>query len=101
MALNDFQKIDTFEKLRSPVQQLANEIYRNYVRQSAGSEFLDSMDAADLTAIGITNPSPEWTAIVDFRNMLNELESFFAGDAVTPVKNPLNVINALRNMLAV
>jgi len=96
MALTEIQqptKMDFYHKLRSAATAINN--FSNQWRDL--SEFIGFVDTADLDSIGVPTGQIR-TDLVNFRTLLDELNSFMDGDNVTPTNVPTAVIDKLRNM---
>lgn len=97
MALTEIQ-IPQKEYFYRDVRKLANEIAGGMSRFKAAADFINHMTAADLDAMGVPSGQTR-TDLVDMKNMLNELVSYFEGNTVEPVKTPADVIDRLRSMI--
>lgn len=71
MPLTDLQR-PTIERLYRDVQSIADEMTSRMLRWQEASEFIQTMDAADLDAIGVPAGQIR-TDLQDFRVALDEL----------------------------
>lgn len=102
MALTELQ-LPTKTELYQNLRALANETRRFMERIEAASDFISRIDAGDL-ALMTPIPAPTGQVVVDMvdlKNLLAELVSLFAGNAVTPAKNPKEVVDKIRQMLVI
>lgn len=99
MALTELQlptKTEFYQNLRS----LANEMRRAMERWEAASDFINDVQTADLDAMAVPEGDVR-THMVDMKNTLAEFVTLFTGNPVTPVKNPKDVVDKIRQMLVV
>lgn len=79
------------------VQNIAGEVSQAKHRWGLVASFLNSMGSADLDAMGVAAGQVR-TDLVDLSNLLNEIVSLLDNTAVTPVKDPQPVLDAIRRM---
>lgn len=87
-------------ELYRDIRSIAGEISRYMLRWKEAADFINTLTAADLDAMGVPAGQVR-TDLVDIKQVLNELVAYYNGGAVTPVKNPDSVIDKLRVMLTV
>lgn len=80
------------------IRSLANDVALRAARWKEAADFINTMTTADLDAMGVPAGQAR-TDLVDFKNLLNEIVSYYGGNAVTPVKNPDTVVDKLRTMI--
>jgi len=101
MALSELQKTRTSKsKLYDEVNQIANFLAQANARYQAVSDYINKVSAQDLTDLGITD-SNVITRLTQLRVVMNELNSYYAGNAVTPSVAPQTVIDDLRSMIVI
>lgn len=97
MPLTELQqptKVDLYRDLQS----VAGEIRSRMERWRLAADYIGTMDAADLDAIGVPVGDIR-TDLQEFRTCLNEIVSLLEGNAVTPTNNPSDVMDKIRRML--
>lgn len=99
MALTELQ-IPTKAEFYRDMRSLANLIAQQKLKYQEAADFINRVQAADLDAMGVPAGQIR-TDLVDLKNVLNELVSYYNGNAVTPAKNPDTVVDSLRTMIIV
>ena len=99
MALTEIQ-LPPKTEFYANVSSVASEIKRSMLRWRALSEFIADVDTGDLDAMGVPAGNIRLD-LQDFRTTIDEILSFFEGNAVTPSKNPEQVMDKVRRMLVI
>lgn len=99
MALTELQ-IPTKAEFYRDMRSLANLIAQQKLKYQEAADFINRVQSADLDAMGVPAGQIR-TDLVDLKNVLNELVSYYNGNAVTPAKNPDTVVDSLRTMIIV
>ena len=100
MALSPIQKQKygaTPDVLYNEVRGICNEIEQFMAKAESRAEFINSISAADGTAMGITDPAV-LSSLAELKGILNELVAYYGNAQVTPANDPQVVIDGLRNM---
>lgn len=97
MPLTEIQ-LPEKERFYRDLQSIAGEIVSRMLRWQEASEFIQTMDSADLDAIGVPSGQIR-TDLQDFRTALDDVVSLFNGNPVTPSQSPAQVMDRVRKML--
>jgi hypothetical protein len=99
LALTELQlptKAELYQNLRS----IANEMRRAMERWEAASDFINTLQAADLDAMAVPAGAVR-TDMVQLRTVLQEITTYFSGSSVTPTNIPKEVVDKIRQMLVI
>lgn len=91
-------QLPTKDRFYNDIQSIAGEIRSRMERWRLAADFLASMDATDLDALGVPTGDIR-IDLVEFRIVLNEVVSLLEGNAVTPTYNPSTVLDKVRKIL--
>jgi len=97
MPLTELQ-LPTKQTLYNQLQVSASEMNELMHRWADIASFVNSMTTADLDAIGVPTDDNTRSDMVDYRNAILEMVSFWNGNSVTPVKPPVDVVGKIRRM---
>jgi len=96
MALTELQ-LPTKEDFYRNIQHAATEMNNIMRRWQDMAEFLATVDAADMTSIGVPTGQVR-TDLVEFRTAVEEIISLYQGNSVTPTNVPDAVMDKIRRM---
>lgn len=99
MPLSELQ-IPTKNEFYRDIRSLANLVAQQKLKYQEAADWINRVGSSDLDAMGVPQGRIR-TDLVDLRNVLNELVLYYNGNAVTPAKNPDEVVDSLRNMIIV
>lgn len=97
MALTELQ-LPTKSNFYSNIQAAASEMDSIMSRWQNMVDFLATMDTSDLDAMGVAAGQVR-TDLVDFRVAANNIVQLYYGSAVTPPKNPSNIMDRIRKLI--
>lgn len=96
MALTELQ-LPTKSELYNALRAAANKWNDLIHRTEDLAEFIRFMTTTDLDALGVPTGQLR-TDLTNFRNMLNEIVSYFNNNPVTPSNAPKDVIDKVRTI---
>lgn len=99
MALTELQRPDGI-LFKNNMQRIADEMYRHFSSWECANDFLSDVETSDLTTMGITD-TESINILSDLRQAVGDMVSLFNGNAVTPTKNPKEVIDKIRRMMPI
>lgn len=99
MALSEIQ-LPTKTDLYQSVRAIATEMKRVMLRWNEASEFLATVETADLDSLGVPAGQVR-TDLDEFRTALDEVIALFEGASVVPTNNPEIVMDKFRQMMVV
>lgn len=96
MALTELQ-LPSKSDFYNTMQNVAGEISSSMHRWELIAAFVNRMGTADLDAMGV-GAGQVRIDLVDMKNLLNNFVALWGNQAVTPTKNPQDIVNAIRKM---
>jgi len=99
MALTELQRPDK-QMFYNNMQRIADEMSRMMASWEMASDFINDVEATDLTDMGITDAG-SIASMIDLRAAVNDVLSVYNGTAVTPTKNPKEVMDKIRRMMPI
>jgi len=96
MALTELQ-LPTKENFYRNLQNAATQMDNLMQRWENLAEFINFIEVADLDAMNIPSGQVR-TDLVNFRLVMDELVSFYKGDAVIATNPPHEVVDKIRSM---
>lgn len=96
MTLTELQ-LPTKAEFYGRLQAAATEMDRVMVQWESLAEFVAEVETADLDTMGVAAGQVR-TDLVDFRVMMEEVVSFYEGDATTATIAPDVVVDKIRKM---
>jgi len=99
MALTELQRPDK-QMFFNDMRRIADEKSRHMASWEMAADFINDVGSADLTAMGIDDAG-SISAMQDLKTAVNDVIAVFNGSAVTPTKNPNEVVDKIRRMMPI